>query len=85
MHLIELALSLAFDKAGSSIAARIAIMAITTSNSINVKAKLRAPRPVKRFLIESILALVESLRYRSIGLCGDASGGYVGWNPSSFK
>ena len=37
-HLIDCAFCLAADKAGSSIAARIAIMAITTNNSINVNA-----------------------------------------------
>src|SRR4051794_7016853 len=36
MHWIALAFSLAFAKAGRSIAARIAIIAITTSNSIKV-------------------------------------------------
>ena len=52
MHLMELAFSLAEDSAGSSIAARIAIMAITTSNSIKVKAKPRTPERGKRVLIE---------------------------------
>ncbi len=36
MHLARMALSLALAKAGRSIAARIAMMAITTNNSINV-------------------------------------------------
>ena len=38
-QVIEWALSLARLKAGSSMAARMAMMAITTSNSINVKAR----------------------------------------------
>jgi hypothetical protein len=38
-HSVRCALSLALAKAGNSIAARIAIMAMTTSNSINVKAE----------------------------------------------
>ena len=37
-HWIRLALSLALAKAGNSIAARMAMMAITTSNSMRVKA-----------------------------------------------
>src|SRR3954463_9468158 len=40
-HAMSLAFSLARDRAGSSIAARIAIIAITTSSSIRVKAALR--------------------------------------------
>src|SRR5437588_8652361 len=38
MHWVRLAFSLALARAGSSIAARMAIIAITTSNSISVKA-----------------------------------------------
>ena len=46
---IRLALSLALDKAGRSIPAKMAMMAITTSNSISVKAVvLRLGRTVKR-------------------------------------
>src|SRR6185503_11490025 len=37
-HMMPCALALALDKAGNSNAARIAMMAMTTSNSINVKA-----------------------------------------------
>ena len=36
---MDLAFSLAFDNAGSSIAARIAMMAMTTSSSIKVNAR----------------------------------------------
>src|SRR5258706_255626 len=38
MHEVTLALSFAWESAGSSIAARMAMMAITTSSSINVNA-----------------------------------------------
>jgi hypothetical protein len=38
-HATRLALSFAFASAGNSIAARIAMMAMTTSNSIKVKAR----------------------------------------------
>jgi hypothetical protein len=37
MQMIRFPISFAFDNAGSSMAARIAMMAITTSNSISVK------------------------------------------------
>src|ERR1035438_7079291 len=37
VHLIRMALSLALDSAGRSMAAKMAIMAITTSSSIRVK------------------------------------------------
>src|SRR5436305_7818946 len=40
MHLAALALSFALARAGSNIAARMAIMAMTTSSSIRVKALL---------------------------------------------
>src|SRR6185295_1700785 len=43
-----LAFSLARDRAGSSIAARIAIIAITTSSSISVKAAERFPACLRR-------------------------------------
>src|SRR5260370_42655104 len=39
-HVAACALNLALDKAGSSIAARIAMIAMTTSNSIRVKAQV---------------------------------------------
>src|SRR5437879_1447545 len=68
-QLICLALSFARDRAGSNMAARIAMMAITTSSSIKVKAKLRAPRRVKTLIIALRLAQVDGLRYHSIGLC----------------
>src|SRR6185436_21192679 len=42
-HAIPFALPLALDSAGSSIAARIAMIAITTSNSISVKPFARFP------------------------------------------
>ena len=42
IQLIRFALSLARASAGKSIAAKIAMMAITTSSSINVKAQSRA-------------------------------------------
>jgi hypothetical protein len=38
---MRMALSLAFANTGNNIAARIAIIAMTTSNSINVKALAR--------------------------------------------
>src|SRR5206468_509014 len=38
-HWIFIALAFALDSAGSNIAAKIAMMAITTSNSINVNAR----------------------------------------------
>src|SRR4051794_40394807 len=47
-QLIWLAFCLAFARAGSSIAARIAIMAMTTSNSISVKALPRGWHAVRR-------------------------------------
>jgi hypothetical protein len=40
-QLVALALALALDKAGKSIAARIAMIAITTSSSISVNAPFR--------------------------------------------
>jgi len=40
-HPIVFALFLALDKAGSNIAAKIAMMAITTNNSISVKPEWR--------------------------------------------
>src|SRR5436190_12297754 len=40
MQVVRIALSLALDNAGKSIAARMAMIAITTSNSINVKPAL---------------------------------------------
>ena len=40
IDLIRIAFSLAADKAGNNIAARIAMMAITTSNSISVNPRL---------------------------------------------
>ena len=39
----RLAFSLALDNAGRSIAARIAMIAITTRSSINVNARVRSP------------------------------------------
>ena len=39
MQLIRRALSLAMDRTGSNIAARIPMMAMTTSNSIKVNAR----------------------------------------------
>src|SRR5258708_37030339 len=48
MQFVRLARSFAFAKAGKSIAARIAIMAMTTSNSISVKPLLLAPRRMFR-------------------------------------
>src|SRR6516164_4769639 len=56
MHLIELAFSLAADNAGNSIAARIAMMAMTTNSSISVKAAVRAPRRSDKFLCEVLIA-----------------------------
>ena len=38
MHLLDCALALAADRAGKSTAARMAMIAITTSRSINVNA-----------------------------------------------
>jgi hypothetical protein len=43
-HLIPLDFSLALAKAGKSIAAKIAMMAITTSNSMRVKAPFESGR-----------------------------------------
>ena len=42
MQRIDAALHFALERAGKSIAARMAMMAMTTSNSINVKPSLRA-------------------------------------------
>src|ERR1017187_5610050 len=50
-HTVRLALSLAFDRAGNSMAARMAMMAITTSNSIKVKAELLRSTEQERFNI----------------------------------
>ena len=47
MHMTPFARLFALDKAGRSIAAKIAMMAMTTSNSINVK-PLRPARPASR-------------------------------------
>ena len=44
-HAIRFALSLARAKAGSNIAAKIAMMAITTKSSIKVNARLRKIAP----------------------------------------
>src|SRR6266550_6879774 len=43
MHLIRLAFSFAFDNAGNSKAARIAMIAMTTSNSMSVNPRFRLP------------------------------------------
>src|SRR6266446_2131618 len=43
MHLTRLAFSLALDNAGNSMAARIAMIAMTTSNSMSVNARFRLP------------------------------------------
>src|ERR1051325_5527053 len=48
-HWVVLALALAFASAGNNIAARIAMMAMTTNNSINVKAA-RLPAPADLFI-----------------------------------
>jgi len=45
MHWMPFALSLALLNAGRSSAAKMAMMAMTTSNSISVDARLRASRP----------------------------------------
>src|SRR6516165_4232578 len=53
MHRVWLALALARERAGSSIEARMAMMAITTSNSIKVKALNPGPPatvPAVRFV-----------------------------------
>src|SRR5262252_5168928 len=55
---MRIAFSLALDSAGNSIAARMAMMAITTSNSINVKAPaipLDRPRRPALSLASSII------------------------------
>ena len=44
MHLVICALALARPRAGKSIEARMAMMAMTTSNSIRVKASQLIPR-----------------------------------------
>src|ERR1700728_216719 len=44
MHVVAIALSLAWVSAGKSIAAKIAMMAMTTNSSIKVKAIRRASR-----------------------------------------
>jgi hypothetical protein len=48
MHCTDSALILALLKAGRSMAAKMAIMAITTSNSINVKALVKLFLPSDR-------------------------------------
>jgi hypothetical protein len=51
-HLVNCARAFALDNAGNNIAARMATMAITTSNSIKVKPWLRTPFFVKlRFAV----------------------------------
>ena len=44
---MDRAFSLAFDSAGSSIAARIAMIAMTTSNSISVNARRPPPDDIR--------------------------------------
>src|SRR5438034_7323242 len=58
MHLIDLALSLAEDNAGRSIAARMAMMAMTTSNSIKVKALFLAPPQGDEFSQGFLMAML---------------------------
>src|SRR5439155_21105187 len=57
MHMMPWALVLALAKAGNSRAARMAMMAITTKSSINVKPRLREALPardrVKSFMVFS--------------------------------
>src|SRR4051794_23448378 len=47
-HCVRLAFSLAFDSAGKSMAARMAIIAITTSNSISVNPAGCAPGKIRQ-------------------------------------
>jgi hypothetical protein len=66
---VDWPLALALDKAGSSIAARMAIMATTTSSSIKVKPPL--PRTFARDEVRSWME-IERLEYR-IELLGISS------------
>src|ERR1039457_3086163 len=63
IHLTRRALSLALDSAGKSIAARMAMMAITTSNSMRVKPlellAVGRPSPLRAsFVLEVCLAVI---------------------------
>src|SRR5207245_9755137 len=57
-HWVRLAFSLARESTGRSIAARIAMMAITTSSSIRVKPRVRSRRRSGSALLESFLIVV---------------------------
>src|SRR5262252_4551419 len=59
-HEIFCAFSLAHDKAGKSIAARIAIIAITTSNSIKVNPRRDEARPFADVLVDTRDTYIES-------------------------
>lgn len=74
MHWVFLALSLAAVKAGSSNAAKIAMMAITTSNSISVNAE-RVFKLVHDFGIFYWLA--PETRKNSCELVGDTATAFV--------
>jgi hypothetical protein len=53
MHWILWALHFALVNAGKSMAARMAIMAITTNNSMSVKARFRSSD--KQFIFQSLI------------------------------
>src|SRR2546421_1849877 len=57
IHDTPSALALAFDRAGSNIAARIAIMAITTNNSIKVNPPEASSRLHSRILIRHTILI----------------------------
>src|SRR5512143_118455 len=66
-HCAALALSLALAKAGRSSAARIAMMAMTTSNSIKVNALARTGRTVSCFGHTTVRRVMTESKWR-IGL-----------------
>jgi hypothetical protein len=68
MHWMPCALDFALDKAGNSMAAKIAIMAMTTSNSINVNP---GGHPEPDVLFTLTLAVFIDLFMQSTDAAGD--------------
>src|SRR5438046_9363135 len=64
-HLVWIALALARERAGRSIAARIAMIAMTTSNSISVNARTRLFTNETRVLIWAASTFQTQTVYRS--------------------
>src|ERR1700722_11268149 len=58
MHLVRMARSLALARAGRSMAARMAMMAMTTRSSIRVKAVLLAPGALAGITFAALLVFI---------------------------